>query len=87
MAERRIYRQTDTGSKAWESPNSGLPPAYRRILDLLQDAACCDDILTRMPECRRKQVQDWLDELETLCFIEALPFAGARESAHFPQAA
>jgi hypothetical protein len=87
MAERRTYRQTDTGRKAWESRSSGLPPAYRRILGLLQSAACCDDILAGMPECRKKQVQDWLDELETLCFIEVLPFAGTRESAHLSQAA
>lgn len=87
MAERRTYRQTDTGRKAWESRNSGLPPAYRRILGLLEaEAACSDDILAGMPDCCRKQVQDWLDELETLCFIEALPFAGGRDSAHLQAA-
>ena len=87
MAQKRTYRQTDTGRKAWESGNSGLPPAYRRILGLVQATACSDDILAGMSDCCQKQVQDWIDELETLCFIEALPFAGGRDAAHLSQAA
>jgi hypothetical protein len=87
MAEHRKYRQTDAGRKAWESRNSGLPPAYRRILDLLQSAAESEQILAAMQDCGVKQVQDWLDELETLGFIEALPHSGGREPSNLPQAA
>ncbi len=87
MAEKRKYRQTDTGRKAWESLDSGLPPAYRRILDLVQGVAYSDEILAAMQDCCPRQVQAWLDELETLCFVEALPFAAARTSSDLPQAA
>jgi hypothetical protein len=87
MVEKRKYRQTDNGRKAWESRTSGLPPAYRRILDLVQGVAYSDEILAAMQDCCPRQVQCWLDELETLCFIEVLPFAGAGASSDLPQAA
>jgi hypothetical protein len=87
MAEQRKYRQTDTGRKAWESGNSGLPPAYRRILGVVNGVAYSDEILGAMHDCCPKQVQAWLDELETLCFIEALPFAGGRSASDLPRAA
>lgn len=75
--EQRKYRQTEAGRKAWESRNSGLPGAYRRILGLVQSVTCADEIFAGMQEYAGKQVQDWLDELETLCFIESPP-ASAR---------
>jgi hypothetical protein len=85
--ERRRYRQTDSGRKAWESRHSGLPPAYRRILGLIQGTACCDEVFAGMHDCSSREVQGWLDELETLCFIEALPFASPGAASEFPQAA
>ena len=85
--ERRRYRQTDSGRKAWESRHSGLPPAYRRILTLVRDSACCDQVFAAMHDCSAREVQGWLDELETLCFIESLPFASSGASSRLPQAA
>jgi hypothetical protein len=40
-----------------------------------------------MHDCSARQVQGWLDELETLCFIELLPFASSGASSRLPQAA
>lgn len=74
-SEKRLYRRTETGRKAWASLQSGLPAAYRRILGLIHNATYCDEVLSGMPDCAARQVRAWLDELETLCFIEALPFA------------
>jgi hypothetical protein len=87
MAEQRKYRQTDTGRKAWESVHSGLPPAYRRILEVVNGVAYSDEILAALEDCCPKQVQAWVDELETLCFIEALPFAGGRGASDLSRAA
>ena len=85
--ERRRYRQTESGRKAWNSRHSGLPPAYRRILTLIRDTACCDEVFAGMQDCSARQVQGWLDELETLCFIEASPLAPSGSASEMPQAA
>ncbi len=87
MAAEKIYRRTEAGRKAWESRNSGLPPAYRRILGLIHGTAHCDEVLSAMRDCAGKQVHDWLDELETLCFIESLAFASGAQPAGLSQAA
>jgi hypothetical protein len=87
MAEQRKYRQTDTGRKAWESADSGLPPAYRRILAVVNGVAYSDEILAALQDCCPRQVQAWVDELETLCFIEALPFAGGSGASDLSRAA
>ncbi len=85
--EARKYRRTEAGRKAWASPGSGLPAAYRRILGMVQGVAYSDEVLRGMPDCAARQVQDWLDELETLCFLESLPFAANADHAGLPQAA
>jgi hypothetical protein len=85
---KREYRRTETGRKAWQSRNSGLPAAYRKILGLLRNAASADDILAGMRGHPDKQVQDWLDELETLCFVDCVPLAArAASSSRLPRAA
>jgi hypothetical protein len=60
---KRIYRCTAEGSRAWESPGSGLPAHYRRLIDLIRNAK---------PLASDKQCFDWLDELETLGFVEPI---------------
>ena len=84
--EPRKYRRTETGRKAWESPHSGLPSGYRRILGLIHGVAYSEEVLRSMQDCAVRQVQDWLDELETLGFLESLPFV-ANHTAGLPQAA
>jgi hypothetical protein len=58
------------GQRAWESPNSGLPAHYRRIISLIAAKTSCEDIFKEMACHPTRQVQNWLDELQTLCFIE-----------------
>lgn len=70
----RTYQRTETGRKALESRNSGLPAAYRRILGVVQNVASSEEIVAALPEYPERQLSSWLDELETLCFLEALPF-------------
>ncbi|MGH8668913.1 MAG: hypothetical protein ACREUH_06725 [Burkholderiales bacterium] len=85
--EKRKYRRTEAGRKAWESQQSGLPAAYRRILGLMHAAAYSDEVLGAMQEFSARQVLDWLDELDTLGFVEALPFAAGAGAAQMQQAA
>jgi len=80
MAKReRIYQCSETGRKALESQNSGLPAAYRDILGLIHGTTHSDDVLSGMRGHADRQVRDWLDELETLCFVESSPFASEQE--------
>jgi hypothetical protein len=54
---------------------------------MVQGVAYSDEVLRGMHDCAARQVQDWLDELETLCFLESLPFAANADHAGLPQAA
>ena len=66
-----MYTRTTQGQRAWESASSGLPAHYRRIMDLIGEAELSvDRIFAGMKKYAPRQVQDWLDELETLGFIE-----------------
>jgi hypothetical protein len=85
--EKRKYRRTEAGRKAWENPHSGLPHAYRRILGLMHSVAYADEVLGAMQEFSARQVLDWLDELDTLCVVESLPFAPSADAAEMAQAA
>lgn len=67
----RLVWRSDSGHRAWQSPNSGLPAAYRRILDLAASPVSVAAIVAQLGDYPAKQVQDWVDELETLCFIHA----------------
>jgi len=77
----RVYRRTDAGFKAWESPDSGLPAGYRRILSVISTESNARDIRHAMRGHSDRQVSDWLDELDTLGFIELIP--ASRKSADF----
>jgi hypothetical protein len=89
MASRaRTYQRTETGRRAWESRHSGLPAAYRRILGVVEDVASADEIVAALPEYGAHELCEWLDELETLCFLEALPpFDAARSAPGWSHAA
>ena len=67
----KIIWRTETGHRAWESPKSGLPAGYRRILDLVAEPTEVTKIVVRLSDFPAKQVEDWIDELETLCFVDA----------------
>jgi hypothetical protein len=67
----KIIWRTETGQRAWQSPKSGLPAGYRRILDLVAEPTEVTKVVVRLREYPPKQVEDWIDELETLCFVDA----------------
>jgi hypothetical protein len=66
---RRNYVLTKAGAKARASRTSGLPPHYRQILELIQSAISDDQVHRAMRSYPRQQLDDWLDELDTLGFI------------------
>ena len=70
----RIYRRTDEGVRAYENQSSGLPNHHRSILGLIESDTHSELIRTtlrrRYPEGK---IFDWLDELQTLGFLESEP--------------
>ena len=69
--EAKLIWRSETGQRAWTCADSGLPVGYRRILDLVAAPTAISNIAQQLTEYRVKQVHDWIDELETLCFIHA----------------
>ena len=70
----QIYRRTEAGLRACESPDSGLHAQQRSILGLVESDTHSD--LIRNTLRRRfgeKQVDEWLSDLVTRGFLEALP--------------
>ena len=66
---RGTYVLTEAGSRAWESPRSGLPAHYRQILGLIRSNASAEEIHLGMPSHSAWQLDSWLDELDTLGFV------------------
>jgi hypothetical protein len=66
----RTYRRTDAGRRASENERSGLPAAYRRILAAVERLAHPEEILARLPGDDPQEVLSWLDEMESLGFVE-----------------
>lgn len=66
---RRTYVLTKAGSKARASRRSGLPRHYRQILELIRSAIDDEEVRSALQSHPSRQVDDWLDELDTLGFI------------------
>jgi hypothetical protein len=69
MMQNKVVSRTAAGQSAWESTNSGLPTPYRRLLDVLATPTPVASLARALPDYSGKQISDWLDQLETLCFI------------------
>jgi len=69
----RIYRRTLAGQRAWQSPHSGLPAHYRRILGMVLDETHPDSLRAVLRCYTARQLFDWLDELDTLGLLESFP--------------
>jgi hypothetical protein len=80
----KLVWRTEAGHRAWKCPDSGLPTAYRRILDLVESPTPVAKVALQLTDYPAKEIQGWLDELETLCFIHA---SRADESADYRRAA
>lgn len=70
VKDRGRYVRTAAGERAWKSPASGLPVHYRQIIGLVAAKTSREEIFKKMACHSTRQVQSWLDELQTLGFIE-----------------
>lgn len=64
-----IYQRTEAGRRAWVDAYSGLPPAYRQILGLIQDPTSLSELIKALCDHPEKLVLAWLDQMESLGFI------------------
>jgi hypothetical protein len=69
------YRLTPAGEKAVEAERS-IPTWYRAVLGLVQGDTTSTVILAGLLAYHRKAVLAWIDELETLGFVERVVPAG-----------
>lgn len=67
----RIYRLTAAGTSALHSARS-VPDWYRDILRLVQGDPTSCEIIARMTSHPGKEVLQWIEQLETLGFVESL---------------
>ena len=67
----RIYRLTAAGTSALHSARS-VPDWYRDILRLVQGDPTSSEIIARMTSHPCKEVLQWIEQLETLGFVESL---------------
>lgn len=66
-----IYRLTATGTSALYSARS-VPDWYRSILWLVQGDASASEIVAGMTNHPSREVLRWIEQLETLGFVESL---------------
>jgi hypothetical protein len=67
----RIYCRTSAGDRALESKCS-VPEWFRAILVLVGGQVSCSAICGGIRSHSQKQVLNWIDQLETLGFIERI---------------
>jgi CheY-like chemotaxis protein len=74
MAEpRKFYRLTSAGRSLWATRKTmPLPPEYRRILGLVDNAGHVEVISSQVGKYRREVVSDWLSEFEAAGLIESI---------------
>lgn len=71
MAKDRIYRRTPAGDRAVGSRRS-VPDRFRAILVLVDGQVSSGAICGGMHGHSQKEVLGWVDQLETLGFIESI---------------
>jgi hypothetical protein len=69
------YRLTAAGTRAVEADRS-IPTWYRAVLGLVEGDTTSTVILAGLLAYHRKAVLAWIDELETLGFVERVVPAG-----------
>lgn len=67
----RIFRLTAAGTSALHSARS-VPDWYRSILWLVQAEATSSEIIAGMTHHPGREVLKWIEQLETLGFVESL---------------
>ena len=71
MVNDRIYCRTPAGDRALKSKGS-VPEYFRAILVLVAGLVSSSAICVRMRSHSQKQVLIWLDQLETLGFVDRM---------------
>lgn len=66
----RIYRLTAAGASALHSARS-VPDWYRAILELVRDDATSSTIVSVLTHHSSSEVLNWIEQLETLGFVES----------------
>ena len=66
----RIYRLTAAGASALHSARS-VPDWYRAILELVRDDATTSTIISLLTHHPSSEVLKWIEQLETLGFVES----------------
>ena len=67
----RIYRLTAAGSNALRDVRS-VPDWYRAILELVRNDATIGKVITGIRDYPSREVLTWIEQLETLGFVESL---------------
>src|SRR6185503_18625465 len=78
MEKGRIYRLTKSGRDAWESEDVAVPADYRRILWLIDFQGHAGLLSAMLKTVSRAVLEDWLQEMEELALIEAVPEGEAK---------
>jgi CheY-like chemotaxis protein len=73
MEKGRIYRLTQSGRDAWENEDVAVPADYRRILWLVDFQGHAGLMSAMLKTVSRPVLDDWLEEMEELALIEAVP--------------
>jgi CheY-like chemotaxis protein len=73
MEKARTYRLTKSGRDAWENEDVAVPADYRRILWLIDFQGHAGLMSAMLKSVSRTVVDDWLEEMEELGLIEAVP--------------
>lgn len=81
----RIYRLTAAGTSALHSARS-VPNWYRDILSLVQADPTSSEIIAGMTHHPSKEVLEWIEQLETLGFVESLLMQPATNAGAVRQA-
>jgi CheY-like chemotaxis protein len=71
-----MWLLTGAGREAWQSQDTAVPEAYRRLLWLIDVQGDTHAIKTLLGDHPEELVRDWLHELEELRFIESRPRTG-----------
>ena len=72
-----IYWRTHAGLRAWACADSGLPAHYRRVLGAIHAPTNVAAIGAAVSASSERELLGWLDELDTLGFIQTGPAAAA----------
>lgn len=78
-----IYRLTAAGARAVDAERS-IPTWYRAVLGLVQGDTTSTAILAGLLAYHRKAVLAWIDQLETLGFLERVVPPGPESSDRTP---